>query len=232
MTIAPQQPSSWSYLQQSPIGASKWIYPSGSFVLYPHYQIYCYTITFYTDCPQNGVTLAVAGTGAIFVQVNGTWLLTWGNPYPTIHKVYIPPSKLTCGCNKIRICVYNYWWPSPLAIIYSLSQSTVGCYNCTNLGVTFYNKKTCKCDCVQQCFCYNRLMFWAGYPQCGCMCRQILRCAVTHYFDYQRCECVCRPKCCKIGYYQHQNSCNCVRFVIVSNPQVGIAPALGLRSNS
>lgn len=148
MVISPSAPSDFNFVNSRSLGGSStWIFPSGSFLMYPRYYLATYTITFNTDCPEAGVVLSIAGTGSVFVyNINVPfWELSWGNPWPTIHNITIPASRLKCGCNTLRIYVYNYYFPSPAALIYSLSQDTSKCYKCTNLGVTFYNRRTCKC---------------------------------------------------------------------------------------
>lgn len=198
----PTQPTNWDFLRQTPATGSKWIYPDGTFKILPRFWISTYTISFQTDCPQNGVTLTFATTGVGFVQLNGNWILTWANSWPQIHKVSLTKPQLQCGCNTIKILVYNYYYASPAALFYSLTQDTTGCYNCTNLGVTFYNKNTCQCECASSCACSNPAMAWFNYPFCGCMCSKSLICTSNKYFNRQSCNCDCLPKCCPKGQSQ------------------------------
>lgn len=203
-------PADWSFLSQSPAGgSSKWIYPDGAFKILPRFWISTYTITFHTDCPQNGVTLAFATTGLGFVQLNGNWVHTWASSWPTIHKISLKKPQLQCGCNTIKILVYNFYYPSPAALFYSLSQDVSGCYNCTNLGVSFYNKETCQCECASECACKNPLMSWYNYPTCGCMCSQEQKCEPNQYFNRQQCKCACQPKCCPNNQFQDPKTCQC-----------------------
>lgn len=214
---APTQPSNWNFLKDSSLGdSSKWVSPDGSFAVKPIGYLATYTITFYTDCPQNGVTLYYATTGSSYVQLNGEWILTGDYPFPSTkpHKVLLKQPTLKCGCNVIKVLVYNAWWASPAALIYSLSQDTTGCYNCTNLGVTFYNKNTCQCECASEaCDCKNTAKTWFNYPYCGCVCSKSLICAANKYFNRQTCTCDCQPKCCPAGYVQDPSTCECRRQI-------------------
>lgn len=215
MISLPKAPANWNFLQENTLGgSSRWVYPGGSFVLKPTGYIATYTITFYTDCPQNPVILNFAATGMAYVQLNGQWLLTGAYPWPSTHQVTLQKPALVCGCNTLKIYVYNAWWPSPAALIYSLSQSTAGCYNCSNLGVTFYNKKTCQCECASEpCQCANKLQQWFNYPNCGCMCPKSLLCTGNKFFSGKSCACECLPKCCPSGYVQDSNTCECRRQI-------------------
>lgn len=190
MISIPSEPTDWNFLSLNSLGgSSKWIYPNGTFKIYPRYWITTYTIKFYIDCPKNGVSLHFATTGTSFVYLNGHLLLSWYYPYPSVHQLNLQEPELVCGCNILKIIVYNFYYQSPAALIYSLSQSTTGCYNCTNLGVSFYNKTSCKCECSSKGSCSNPLMFWADYPQCGCMCKKSLICPKGKYYNYATCKC-------------------------------------------
>ncbi len=135
------QPSNWNFINQNSLGSStKWLTPSGDGRMYSLGWLTTYSITFTTDCPQNGVTLKFAATGSSFVYLNGHQLLSWGLPWPTIHTVSLSKPELICGCNTIKILVYNFFYPSPAALIYVLNQNTTNCYNCQNLGVSYYNR--------------------------------------------------------------------------------------------
>lgn len=210
----PTQPTSWDFLSQIPAAGTKWIYPDGTFKIYPRYWISTYTISFQTDCPQSGVTLTFATTGVSFIQLNGNWILTWGDAWPKVHKVTLKKPQLQCGCNTIKILVYNYYYPSPAALFYSLTQDTTGCYDCTNLGVTFYNKNTCQCECASTCACSNPAMTWFNYPNCGCACSKSLICQNDRYFNRQNCSCDCLPKCCPKGQYQDPRTCQCSSYCL------------------
>jgi len=122
-----------------------------------------YYVTFYTDCP-NPVTLVFAATGYFQVYLNETLIKDWQSPWPSVTKFQFKP---LCGCNRLRILVFN-WWQSPAAVIFNLYQNTAGCYDCERLGITYYNRDKCRCECVAPCKCYNSLMQWSDYPRCGC----------------------------------------------------------------
>lgn len=165
------QPQDWKFLEKIPDPShhqSKWIHPNGRFFLYPRKRSYCWTITFNSDCPQNGVTLSVGGTGHAFVQANptsGPWPLLWGAPLQT-HNVYIPSKDLNCGCNKARICVYNFWWSSPLAMWYGVIQNTTGCYKCPSHK--YYDYQNCLCECKRNKNCCPNPLI-QDRETCGCV---------------------------------------------------------------
>lgn len=139
-------PVSWNFLKDHSLGgSSQWIYPKGSFEILPKKLISTYTITIDTDCPQGGVTLIFSTTGVSFVYLNDKLLLSWGSPYSKVNKLFLQAPDLLCGCNILKIKVYNCYYASPNGLIYSLKKHTKNCYNCNNLGVTYYNKKTCQC---------------------------------------------------------------------------------------
>lgn len=72
LVSSPPMPTDWSFLSQCSLGDnSKWVSPTGDFKLRPIGYVSSYTVTFYTDCPQSGVTLTFAGTGRSYVQLNG-----------------------------------------------------------------------------------------------------------------------------------------------------------------
>lgn len=192
LTSATLAPSNWNFLQRDILGSgSKWIAPSSDFSVRPQRYVATYTIQFHTDCPQNSVTLKFSATGSSFVFLNDNSILQWGAPYPRIHTYVLKTPELKCGCNILRILVYNFYYPSPAALTYSLSQDTTGCYDCQNLGVTFYNRKTCQCECASTCDCKNSLQSWSGYPACGCKCTFQARCISGTNFNYRTCKCEC-----------------------------------------
>lgn len=129
-----QNNQDWSYVQGSSDQRtnSRWIFPEGSYQIYPRYWFTTFTITFSLDCPQNPITFIYASTGLSYVFINGKLIKSGAAPYPSYHTVTINPSDLKCGCNVIRVLVYNYYYPSPAAITYRLTQNTNGCYNCQN----------------------------------------------------------------------------------------------------
>jgi hypothetical protein len=137
---------------------------------------------------------------------------SWLAPYPSYHNVTLAKPHLLCGCNTIKVLVYNYCCQGPAAITYTLSQNTTGCYDCDNTGVTHYNRDTCQCECVEQCSCQSPLREWSGYPACGCKCKNNPRpCVSGKFWDWKGCDCKCRRKCCPQGYKQNENTCGCVR---------------------
>ena len=144
--IRPQKPQNWRFLLSSILGqGSKWVAPTPNYEVKPLRYLATYTISFHTDCPQAQIAFKFAATGSVFVYLNGKSILEWGNPYPTILSLQLKKPDLKCGCNTIKVYVYNYYYASPAAFTYGLAQYTSECYNCKNLGVTFYNKKTCQC---------------------------------------------------------------------------------------
>jgi hypothetical protein len=138
----------------------------------------------------------MASTGLYQVSFNGVQIQGWSSPWPQTITLTLKP---ICGCNTLIITVYNYYYPSPSAIIYSLTQSTSGCYNCPNLGVTFYNRDTCSCQCASTSYCQSTAMRWYDYPSCGCKCINQLSdsaCSSLKYWNLQTCSCQCHSKCC------------------------------------
>ena len=136
----------------------------------------------------------------------------WGDLNPdSIHTLALNQDNLKCGCNELTIQVYNYDMSSSAALIYSLRQSKEGCYECNNLGVTFYNKKTCQCECSSSSDCKDKKMSWFGYPACGCKCTKELKCLEGKYFNMQSCSCDCEPKCCRKGYFHNNITCDCIQ---------------------
>lgn len=143
----------------------------------------------------------------VLTYANGTFIGSgWGwSPLATF------TLTLKCGCdNWFVLYVYNFW-PSPLGFNVQVKQSTVGCYNCTNLGITHYNRDTCKCECInkQFCDCPIKAQTWMDYPTCNCMCPQSLICNWRQYFDMKNCVCTCKKICCQKGFYQNPKSCIC-----------------------
>ena len=129
-SAAPQAPSNWDFLRQDTSLGAKWIGPSTAFDVKPLGYVATYTIQFTTNCPQNTVTLKFSVTGSGFVYLNGNSVLQWASPYPKLHTVTLKVPELQCGCNTIKIYVYNYYFASPAALLYNLYQDTVGCYDC------------------------------------------------------------------------------------------------------
>lgn len=147
MAAAPPQAQDWSFIQNSRYSQtnSHWIYPQGSYQLYPRGWYTYYTITFNLDCPQNPLVFTYSSTGYTFVYINDKLIKSMADPYPTFNTVTIYPSDLKCGCNTIRVLVYNFCCSSPAALTYRLTQDSTGCYSCEREGITFYNRDTCRC---------------------------------------------------------------------------------------
>ena len=121
---------------------------------------------------------------------------------------------LKCGCNSIRVMVYNYYYASPSGIIYNLSQDKSGCYTCRNAGNSFYNRDTCKCECAHEynCAAANSLKVWRGYPTCGCRCAALALCTSEFYWNDKTCSCQCKKLCCPKDHEQDPNTCKCVKI--------------------
>jgi hypothetical protein len=134
----PVQPSSWDFLDRNTLGGNaKWVTPTADRIVRPLRWLVTYTITFTTDCPQNEVILSISATGSLFIELNGKLLRSWLNPYLLTHQIKLSQPDLVCGCNKIKVTVYNYYYASPVAMIYSLSQDKSKCYECQNSGDAF-----------------------------------------------------------------------------------------------
>ncbi len=180
-------------------GSSIWKTPvAGSSNIYPRYWLTYYTITFSTDCLINPVNLAIASTGYFQIYLNGSLIEDWQSPWPSITRFQFAP---LCGCNKLTVIVWSYWWSSPSAIIYSLTQNTAGCYDCPNLGATFYNRDTCRCECSAT-GCLNSAMTLSASPSCSCQCspqRSDSYCKYNQFWNMQTCSCQCKKACCKSG---------------------------------
>ena len=204
----------WTFIQgqKSQLTGTNWKFPGNDYQLYPVGYQTSFTITFNTDCPHSPVKLTFAACGYAFVYINGHLVQTWLPPYPSYHTITIPQHLLKCGCNTIKILVYNFCCPTPAAITYTLSQDVSHCYNCNNTGVTFYNRTSCQCECVEECACKNSMRRWYGYPACGCKCRDGPKtCPSGQYWDWSTCNCTCGRKCCPQGYKQDPSTCGCVR---------------------
>lgn len=187
---------------------SKWVYNKDSSlkpVLYPIGWTIKYHSNLYTDCPQNPAILYVAASSYFTVYLNGVVVGT-GTGWQIVSKFTL---KLNCGCNNLTIVVYNKFW-SPCGVVYSVKQDKTKCYDCENLGVTFYNRDTCKCECVGTCSCKSPLA-WFEYPTCGCKCGIAAKCLSTHYFNRQTCSCDCPSVCCPEGLYQDLKTCKCMK---------------------
>ena len=124
-------PTSWNFLSGPALGgASQWVLPEGTIKVYPLKWLSTFTIKFTTDCPQNPVILKLSTTGSNFVYINGNLVHSWGQPYPSFQTITIGTADLICGCNEIKVHVYNFYFASPNALAYSLSQDKTNCYKC------------------------------------------------------------------------------------------------------
>ena len=201
----------WSFIQTgtAPRTNTKWRTPS-AYQLYQKGYRTTYTIKFYTDCPQNPVNFIFATTGYSFVYLNGKLIHKWGKPYPEYHTLTLTKDNyLQCGCNVLKVIVYNYCCPSPCGLTYSLTQNKAGCYECNNTGLSHYNRNTCQCECVEKQACGNPLRSWHDYPTCGCKCTKPLTCPRNQYFNWKTCKCECKGKCCPLGQKQNPFTCQC-----------------------
>ena len=212
-TREPSQPLRWDLLWQNPIGGNcKWVHPKGQIQILPKLWTSSYGITFESDCPQNPAQLSFSVTGVGFVYLNGQLVHSWYVPFQVHH---LQLSGLKCGTNKVKIVVYNYYFSSPCALLYSISQSTANCYQCRNEGVTFYNKRTCQCECVDPPHtCFNPLTSYFGYPKCGCACTTQQICPSNRFWNPQSCAGDGNSKCCPRGYYQDKATCECKKYTL------------------
>ena len=160
-------------------GSAKWVTPTSDRIVRPQKWLTTYTITFTTDCPQSDVILKIAATGSLFVYLNGNIISSWLAPYPSTHQIKLKQPDLICGCNTVKVLVYNYYYASPVAMIYSLGQDKTGCYLCQNAGDSYYNRNTCRCECSFNCNCKDThpLKIWRDYPTCGCRCSVLGLCS-------------------------------------------------------
>ena len=180
LVSASVQPANWDFLSMTSLGGSaKWVTPTSDRIVRPQKWLTTYTITFTTDCPQNDVILKIAATGSLFVYLNGNIISSWLAPYPSTHQIKLKQPDLICGCNTVKVLVYNYYYASPVAMIYSLGQDKTGCYLCQNAGDSYYNRNTCRCECSFNCNCKDThpLKIWRDYPTCGCRCSVLGLCS-------------------------------------------------------
>jgi hypothetical protein len=141
LIATPTPPSDFGFLSTEFLSTgSRWLTPGNDFSVRPLGYVATYTIQFHTDCPQNSVIFKFSTTGSSFVFLNGNSIVQWAATYPRVYTYILKTPQLKCGCNTIKIYVYNFYFPSPAALTYSLTQDTTGCYDCNNLGVTFYNR--------------------------------------------------------------------------------------------
>lgn len=141
-------PSNFNFLDEKPLGnTAKWVSASSnqknSIGLL---SLTTFTINYNTFCP-NQVNLLIAASNIFRVFHNNNLVQGWSFPWPSIHRIPLSP---LCQCNTIRVEVFNLWYPSPAAIIYSLTQNTNGCFKCP-ITTQFWNYQSCKCECKRNC---------------------------------------------------------------------------------
>jgi hypothetical protein len=119
--------------------------------------------------------------------------------------------------------VYNYYYASPSAIIYSLTQDTTGCYECEGSENSYYNHNICSCECAFNYDCAATLPAevekrWVEYPSCSCKCARLAKCSAEYYWNSRSCSCECKRKaCCAAGYYPTERGCGCTRCILNAN---------------
>ena len=213
-------PPNWNFLDENSLGGdSAWITPvAGSRTIYDRNWMTNYTITFTTDC-NRPVVLTFSGTGYLRVFINGSLLQDWVTPYPELQAIQFKPY---CGCNVLTINLYNCFYGSPAAIIYTLDQDQTDCYSCPNSPVAYYNRDTCQCECVSSGgSCSNPAVRYYDYPICGCVCspqHNDSYCPNGQYWNNKTCACKCPKKCCDPGYTQNPNNCNCEASCVQNTP--------------
>ena len=207
------EPTSWTFLQAPVLGgSSSWIYPGREWMNLLQGSVGCYEFKFNSACPNKDVTLRLSGTGVIFVWINGQTYVEWGAAWPSVVTLNIPTQNIRCGCNTIKVCVFNYYYASPAALIYEVSQNTLGCFSCSSSGLTTYNPATCRCECSSSSLCSgNNVPMWFGQPCCSCPQSLIRGCPADQYFNKHSCRCECTPKCCLSGRQQDPSNCQCVQ---------------------
>lgn len=182
-------------------GNAQWINSTMTSSSNPWYTIF--KITFCNDCPaQAYVVLNIYATGWFWAfRSIPPWHWIGSGPAWTIHTFTVPVS---CGKNEILI----YVWGTRNAIKHWITQDQSNCYDCKNSMTGFYNRDTCKCECLSKCDC-RQPHNWYDYPTCGCMCKFSQLCVKPKYWNAQKCACVCPPICCPKGYYPSQETCSC-----------------------
>jgi len=218
LTRAPTQPTSWNFLDTNTLGGNaRWVTPTSDKIVRPLRWLVTYTITFTTDCPQNDVILNIASTGSLFIELNGKIIKSWLSPYPVTHQIKLSQPDLICGCNSVKVMVYNYYYASPVGMIYSLTQDKSGCYECQNSGDAFYNRNTCQCECSFEANCKDShlLKVWRDYPTCGCRCSVLAYCTNEFYWNSKTCGCECKKKCCPKDHVLDPSTCKCVKKCLI-----------------
>ena len=135
--------------------------------------------------------------------VNGNYLSGgiipwWGGSW-----IYIPGSALKCGCNRIRLYVWTCWRPW---FFYQLWFPPQNCHwACNSNFLTFYNRRTCKCECLNRCCPYPWQTRLNNPPSCQCVnsvqggnggvtwpqvaCPAPVWCVAPRYWDHNQCRC-------------------------------------------
>ncbi len=138
-------PANWDFLKRpvtSLKGSPSWIAPSPDYEVKPSGSIIRYDFCFCSYCNKVQVNFAISTTSFISVMVNGVWTSSHApnGPFGQSILIKIPASIVKCGCeNYVTIYGYNFGFPSPMALAYSIYQSCKSAMNCPNLGVTYYN---------------------------------------------------------------------------------------------
>lgn len=186
---------------------AQWIYKNGSDA-WPIGDAVTFVAYFYADCQQNA-TLIITADNSFSASLNGGAAVS-GNSWFVKYRFTL--SNLKCGVNTLTIRTVNQDAGSPAALIFAVVQDQSKCYACAN-SLSFYNKNTCKCQCLDHCNCASirPRYIWSDYPVCGCKCATVLKCPVNQYFNAQTCACQCNPIACLPGYVQNQSSCQCVK---------------------
>ena len=147
-------------------------------------------MTFYSSCSKNGAELVLSTTGMTYVKINNKWILTEGHPYPDLHKVFIQPDDLKCGCNILEIFVFSCHYPSPGAVNFKLTYDDTNCYHC-HVPSTFYNRYSCECEFFRT------------------TCTSIGIFQSNRYYNKKTCTSDCLPRCCPRGHVHNKNTCAC-----------------------
>lgn len=157
------------------IGATgaQWIHKSGG-AGWPNGDVVTFYTQFYADC-LNPITLEITADNIFSAKLNGGAPVT-GNDWKRIYSFTF--SDFKCGVNTLEIEVTNRDVNSPSGLIFAVTQDESGCYSCRS-PLSFYNRNTCSCECLQGCDCkkINPNYSWQPYPTCGCNCGFVRKCA-------------------------------------------------------
>ena len=145
--------------------SAKWIWLNGS-DSWPDTFTATFQTLYYSTCPSVTATLTVSGDNVITAYSNGIVVgsdSSWRSP-----KSF--NMKLKCGVNNLTNVVTNYVKDSPAALIFSVSQNQNKCsYQCGPAS-SYFDFKTCQCQCISTYACSDKNKEWVGYPVCGCKC--------------------------------------------------------------